>query len=392
MADATGSTAPPAPRPFLEFRPLLRAPRIASDPRKIILATIGLLALFGGWLALAYLFGRPQLPPDQEPGLLGRDSSLPGWSMARKLPSISMPGLFDAADDLSDPFQRLSAPPAALFSGALGPAEWFQAALMTVWAVVVWGIAGGAIARIAVVEAASDRRGGLGAALRFALGKSISLIGAPLTPLLAVAILAAGCALFGLLYRIPAGIGGWLANVLGFIPLLLGLVMALILVGLTLGWPLMLATIAADGEDAPDALSRSYSYVNQRLGRYLAHAFIALVIGSVSLMAVVAFARAVLTLAEWGISLGAPALDQPDEGTENLRLLFWVQVVGLFVLAWVYSYFWSAVSIIYLILRRDVDGTPWHEVYLPKQAGETPAGRPPLESTKESAPAASVAP
>ena len=59
---------------------------------------------------------------------------------------------------------------------------------MAIWAVAVWGIAGGAIARIAVVQAAVGSRVGLATALRFALGKAASLIGAPLTPMLAVAI------------------------------------------------------------------------------------------------------------------------------------------------------------------------------------------------------------
>ena len=82
--------------------------------------------------------------------------------------------------------------------------------------------------------------------------------------------------------------------------------MALILAGLALGWPLMIATVAAEGEDAPDALSRSYSYVNQRLARYAVHAAIAWAIGMAGLPAAILFARLVLGLAGWGVGLGAP--------------------------------------------------------------------------------------
>ena len=374
MADVPGAAGPPGPRPFLEIRPLLRALGIATDARKILLASAGLLALYAGWLALIHAFPGSRLPVDHDP-------DWPGSSIAADLPEFSRQGLLDAADDLGAPFRTLVAPTAALFVRGLGPAGWLQSALMALWAAIVWGVAGGAIARIAVVQAALDRRVGLMTALRFALGKAGSLIGAPLTPMLAVAILAGGCALFGLLYRIPGPIGGGLAAVFGFVPLLLGLLMALILVGLAFGWPLMHATIAAEGEDAPDALSRSYSYVNQRMARYAAHVLAGLAIGTVGLMGVVVFARVVLGLADWGVSLGAPDLDGLSGWAASGRR-FWAHAVGLLVIAWVYSYFWSAASILYLILRRDVDGTAWHDVYLPEHAADTFDGMPPATSSE----------
>ena len=60
----------------------------------------------------------------------------------------------------------------------------------------------------------------------------------------------------------------------------------------------MIATIAAENEDAPDALSRSYSYVNQRLARYASHVVTAWLIGSVGLVLVVVFAWTVDALSE----------------------------------------------------------------------------------------------
>jgi hypothetical protein len=247
---------------------------------------------------------------------------------------------------------------------------------------LVWGIVGGAIARIAVVQAAGDHRVGLVSALRFALRKAISLVGAPLTPLFGVALFATCCAIFGLVARIPWGVGPTFAAILGFVPLLLGLIMALILLGLALGWPLMVATVAAEGEDAPDALSRAYSYVNQRLARYAAHTLASYVIGWIGLGLVVAFANVVLTLADWGVALGAGST-WPPEGSGRA---FWQGAVGLLIHSWAYSYFWTVASVIYLILRRDVDGTNWHDVYLPEQDSDTFAGDldPPVVTKAES--------
>jgi len=181
-----------------------------------------------------------------------------------------------------------------------------------------------------------------------------------------VAIFAAFCAGFGLLYRIPRGVGQAIAAALWFLPLLAGLMMALILLGLAAGWPLMHATVAAEGEDAPDALSRSYSYVNQRLARYAAHVAAAWAIGTAGLVLAILFARAVLHLADWGVSLGAPD-PAPTPDSVGTIPRGWSVLVGWLVHGWIYSYFWTAASIIYLILRRDVDGTDWHDVYLPEQ-------------------------
>ena len=359
MAEPIEPPASSAHRPFLEFRPLLRALGIASDARKLILATVGLVLFYAGRFAVEGMFNPPK------PGL---PSSLPGviFEGPRLAPITS---LSEAAGHVSDVYLTIVAPFARMFTRGVGPVGWFRSALVALWAATVWGIVGGAMARIAVVQAAIDRKIGLRKALRFAIGKVGGLIGAPLIPTLAVAFLAVGCALFGVIYRIPA-VGGVVASILGFVPIALGLLMALVLVGLALGWPLMHATIAAEGEDAPDALSRSYSYVNQRLARYAAHVAASLAIGSLGLLAVMAFARVVVSLADWGVALGAPDLENSGESARFGRS-FWDRFVGLVVLAWAYSYFWSSASIIYLILRRDVDGTAWHDVYLPEHDADT---------------------
>ena len=361
MADPSEPSSSTTPaRPFLEIRALLRAPGIASDPRKLVLATVGLLLLMGGWWGLDRAFG-DQLPGIALPAL---GTGVGGFS------GLDSTGPSRLSWSITEPFRMVVLPIARLFTRGAGFAGWSHAALMGSWAVLVWGIFGGAIARIAVVQAATNGSIGVKTALLFALRKSVSLVGAPLTPFLAVSFFAACSALFGLLYRIPGDVGTVFTMVLGFIPLALGLMMALILVGLAIGWPLMHVTVAAEGEDAPDALSRSYSYVNQRLVRYLAHWVVGLAIGAVGLIVATVFAQVVVGLADWGTSLGAPGIDGPGGPAATSRL-FWANVVGLVIHGWIFSYFWSCASLIYLILRRDVDGTPWQDVFLPEQAEES---------------------
>ena len=363
---------PPAPegpsRRFLAVAPLARALGIASDPKKLILAAVGLVAMTVGWWAIDGAYdgpiGRSLRPDGVDPPATLNALDGPGgewaWSLARRI---------------AEPARVVIGPFANLFNRGIGARDWSRSTLKGLWALVVWGIAGGAIARIAVVRVAGGPGVGLTSAARFALARSLALIGAPLTPVVALAFFAAGCAWFGLLYRLPGAIGTGLGTLLGFLPLVAGLVMALILAGLALGWPLMIVTVAAEGEDAPDALSRSYSYVNQRLARYAAHLAIAWAIGTAGLLLAILFARLVLGLSGWGVGLGAP--DDPDaiRAVADSRAI-WVALVGWLVHGWIYSYFWSAASILYLILRRDVDGTEWHDVYLPQHDADAFAPEP----------------
>ena len=64
-------------------------------------------------------------------------------------------------------------------------------------------------------------------------------------------------------------------------------------------------------------------------------------------------------------------------------LIGWLGFVGLIVQSWAYSYFWSAEAVIYLMLRRDVDGTPWHDVYLESHEADEFAPKPPTLDVEE---------
>jgi hypothetical protein len=155
--------------------------------------------------------------------------------------------------------------------------------------------------------------------------------------------------------------------------LLLGLVMACLFFRPAAGWPLLHASVAAEAEGLLDALSRSFNCLNQRLGKFVLCAVLAWLIGIAGLLAVDLLATVVTHLAAWGVGLSAPAsslagLADPGAGegaitqTVTASSAFWRGVIGLFVRGWIYAYFWTAASFIYLLLRHDVDGTPWSDV------------------------------
>jgi hypothetical protein len=361
MADDPGTFSSRPDRPFLELRPLLRAFGMASDARKLVLASLGVALTVAGWSVAGWSGGIA----DRAPVALTL-ANFPAWVIPPAWPDLALRVL--------EPVRVLVLPGMTVFSPGVGWGTRLVGLLLALWILGVWGILGGAIVRIAVVEVATGSRIGVTTALRFALGKWGSLIGAPLTPLFAVAIFALGCAGFGLVYWIPLGIGSTIGAIFWFLPLLAGLVLGFILVGLAAGWPLMVATVAAENEDAPDALSRSYSYVNQRLARYALHALVAGAMGVAGLVVVSLFTRVVVNLATWGVELGSPA----DAGKIPLA---WNVVIQILIRAWVYSFFWSSVAVIYLMLRRDVDGAEWYDVYLPEHdrdafVEETPPAEP----------------
>jgi hypothetical protein len=285
--------------------------------------------------------------------------------------------------------------------------------LSALWGVLVWGVFGGAIARIAVVQVARAERVGIGEALRFAGQKWLPLVGTPLSPLLGIMFFTALCAGFGLLYRLPGSLGAILAGTFAIFPLLAGLVMSIVLISLALGWPLMAATIAAEGEDGFDALSRSFAYVNQRPLRYAAYIALVWALGILGLVVVDLFARTTVHMAQWALSFGAPddllaALYQGR--TDGVRAApaggaahsFWLSVVELVAHSWIYSYFWTAATIIYLVLRQDVDGTPWHviaaperrafEFSTPEATGESPGVPGTRDVAEDATPKAAVEP
>ena len=81
--------------------------------------------------------------------------------------------------------------------------------------------------------------------------------------------------------------------------------MALLLLGLLFGWPLMWATISAEGTDSFDALSRSYAYVFQRPLHYLFYALVAGVIGWLGWLLVQNFAAGVVWMGYWAAGWGS---------------------------------------------------------------------------------------
>jgi hypothetical protein len=267
--------------------------------------------------------------------------------------------------------------------------------LFLVPALAIWSVLGGATCRIAALHAAREEKISVRAAVRFALSKFVSFLSAPLLPLAMIVLLGLFIALGGLIGAIP-GLGEWFVAVLFALALILAAVIAFLMIGLVAGWPLMWPTIAVEGSDSFDAISRSFSYVWARPFRYGLYWLVAAVYGTVCYLFVRLFAfivlRATHCWAGWAMKLadrpqyavGAGKLDvmwaRPtfdvfhgpmqyeamgaSESAAAVVLAAWVYVVSAVVLAFLATFFFSAATNIYYLLRQKVDATDLDDVYV----------------------------
>jgi hypothetical protein len=289
--------------------------------------------------------------------------------------------------------------------------------LITLWTLATWAFFGGAITRLAAVQLAGKDRPGLVETLRFVCARYLSYLAAPLVPLIFVFLIVVLFVVYGLVLHIWPFVGDVIDSIAFPILVLLGFGQAILLVGLV-GYPLMYATVSAEGSDTFDALSRSYNYVFQSPWNYIWYSMVAILYGAVLVFFVVFMGSLVVYLTKW--SLGQTFFTDstfPSRRVDNMftyaptsfdwhlllapnamheltwynqisavMVSMWVTVIFLLMIGFAYSYFFSAFTMVYLLMRRKVDDTELDEVYLEEDEAEEPLLPPPAPP---SAPASS---
>ena len=302
--------------------------------------------------------------------------------------------------------------------------HWIYGPIFLLAALAIWALFGGAIYRIAALHAAREEKISAMQALRFSFDKFLSFLTAPLLPMLLVLVLGALVMIGGALISIP--VAHVVLSLFFFLILIAGLFIAFLTIGWFFGGPLMYPTIAVEGSDSFDAMSRSFSYVLNRPWRSVLYGLVAAVYGTVTYLFVRFFALLALSGARAFAKAGAwrggetigPWADQIDVlwspptfdnlmGSIHWEALgffekisagvigFYVFLLAGLVAAYLISYFASASTVIYLLLRRCVDATDTDDVYVEEADEELPAadmtaspgGMPAADTTGKSAPA-----
>ena len=260
--------------------------------------------------------------------------------------------------------------------------------LFAAWFLLLWAIFGGAIARIAAVHVARDEKISVGQALRFSSSKLLSFVFAPVIPIIIILVAGVIIALGGLLWYIPV-IGPILGGAIFILALLVGFIITLVGVGTVGGFNLMYPTIAVEGSDSFDAISRSFSYIFARPWRMIFYTALSLVYGALCFLFARYFVYVMLGVthyfASWFLAGKAahywpeiwPQVNDADlayrinfhalswsDATSAFLIACWVYVVLAFLAAFVVSFYFSANTIIYYLMRREVDATELDDVYV----------------------------
>jgi hypothetical protein len=317
-------------------------------------------------------------------------------------------GWVDWGDPLTCAWSWLSEP---LVRSAGFASGWRQSIVLSlggIWAIIIWALFGGAIARIAALHLTRGETPGPLVALQEAFQKWYALIGAPLIPLIGSALLALPMVLAGLLLRTD-----FMTLIIGMswvFVIVWGFVLAILLIGLLIGWPLMWATVSVERTDAFDGVSRCYAYVYQRPLHLMLYIALAIALGWLGQVGVTFFAMAAASLGEWAVSWGAgrerlvallapvatvdtPGVESPvAEGLSGLvasgaaGIRFWKDALELVVASYALAYLWSAAVGIYLLLRRQVDATEMDEVVTEDEDDGSRHGLPPLHADPSGVP------
>jgi hypothetical protein len=305
----------------------------------------------------------------------------------------------------------------------LNPGNGVSIVLLLLGLLIIWSLVGGAITRLAAVEYAKNEPLKLSEAVKFASNKFWSYFWSPLAPAIGVIVFIFCNIIGGLIGQITfvgelfVGLGFPLALLSSF------LIVFIALVGF-LGLGLMFPTISVEGSDAFDAMSRAYSYVITKPKSLLYYCLVAAISGGVLILLIALGACCVFntafdtinigmgqkfdairgvvknvpipqvagTVAAAPASTGLAALGSPTLKIAAVLIMFYMGLANLIIGGIACSFLFSAKTIIYFLMRKEVDGTELTDIYMEEKEEEqlsekTPEAKespkPPEENPKE---------
>ncbi len=361
---------------------LVRALRLATSAPLLMVATVAVLVMPMGWQLACWVQSGAAGPAMAGPRAeivaeLAACGAAPAGMLkvtdGRSVPPLTWPGSWD---EFTSPMARVVAgglqPVRYLFAGDLSWSELGVFAIGTLWNLLVWGFCGGIIVRTAVMRLGGDERVGLLDAARFAAGRYLALVGAPLFVLALIVLMALAAAPIGWLLRFE--VGAFLAALVWVCVLLGGLLAAVAFAGLYFGWPLMWGALCTEEMgDVFEATQRSFSYTFGHPLRYAWYALVTLLVGSAAYVVVQWLAALTVHMSFWLVSWGSgahtPLADVAGPWrAASVAIISWCSQLAFAVgSAFRYAYFWCAAGAAYLLLRRDCDQIDFDVIHRPDQ-------------------------
>jgi hypothetical protein len=270
-------------------------------------------------------------------------------------------------------------------------------------------LAGGALCRITALQFARGEKPGLIEALRFSAAKFSSFVFAPLIPIGIIAAMGVFVVLLGLIGTAPY-VGELSVGFFLPLALILAAPITIFLIGAIAGFNLMFPSVAYEDSDGFDAVSRSFSYVYAKPWHMGFYTVVAFVYGAICYAFVRFFSLLLLYVTRAFLRVGflffddaklerlwpqplfgrflGPAQGPPigwAEQTSAFLVEVWVLAVMGLMVSFVISFFFSANTIIYALMRNRVDKTSLAEVHT--RSDEMAADRAAIEAEVPEAPA-----
>lgn len=265
MVDDTGRVRHIAWLDVFPWLRLLRCPRLSLTVSLVVLGFLGWLGMTAGWRFFAYCWDG-----SEDIVVKAYSDSLKRWpweypaamhgTVQLRLPSYET--ISNASGKLVETATLLSLPGQLLFGQQVSFSGFCFFLLCTIWAILVWSIFGAAITRIAALALTREHKLGLSGGMKFGLLHWPSFAGGPALPLAACLFLAIPLMMLGWIARLDSG--AFFVSLIWPLALVGGGLIALLALGLFLGWPLMWPTISTEATDSFDGLSRAYSYTLHR--------------------------------------------------------------------------------------------------------------------------------
>lgn len=388
----------------LLFPQIFRAFRMAVHPRKMAIAFLGVAAIgLLGWtmdlnrVVTTDGLGRSSLDAYVgSPGRLGAATEYTGLQPGEPK------GLFGElyrfwSGRFHDTFyalSRMDIPGVTRhLTACLVALEWafvndpLWSTLFFALTLMILAVTGGAICRIAALQFAQGERPGLVQSLQFSALRFSHFFLAPLVPLLLIGGAGLLVALLGLAGNVP-----WAGEVLvglGMpLVLILGMVMTFLVIGLVAGFNLLFPAVAYDDSEGFIAVNNSFRYVFARPWRYGFYTLLAATYGGITYYFVRLFAFGVLWISYRFLQLGfvhgnaklerlwsEPSFaDLCGQSLVAVRQASWSIVAGRFLIqvavlaivilliAFCVSFYFTANTLIYALLRKEVDDIPLDQV------------------------------
>ena len=273
-----------------------------------------------------------------------------------------------APDGFLDVWQKYATPSYSLLQD-LSLRRLATAVADTLWIVAIWAIVGGLLARRSVQELGLRITAPWVDSVRWVRTRWASIAWAVLMPLSLVLALC----------LIPWCIG-WIANLTWIGSGLATLLMIpIVLLGIGLGWVCAIslfgfsfstvAIVTENQADAFDGMSRASAYTFQRPATLIVGVLVAQWLGyfAGSIVSIVLYTGTTLVAKAFGASSRLPL------GSPEAWLAPVLQGIGpLLLTAYGFSFFWTASTALYLILRKEIDHAEYDSISMPNDENPKP--------------------